>query len=411
MPQPAARVINCSLDYQSGLNIIVGTLTFPLNKPREDILNEHIRNLFPALDESVYLNCASVGPPPTIVLEAVKSQLRDVSLYGSTHYQDWVDTKSRARELIAKMLHVRTEQIAFMRNTSDGFATVANGLSWDQNDNIVTFAHEFPANYYPWRRIRDKYGAELRLCSEVEGRVDIDGLINLIDENTKIVAISAIQFSTGFRADLRRIGKRAREVDALFCVDIIQAFGASALDLPASLVDVASGAGHKWLFAPEGCGILYLSDRARMRVEPTLVGWISVDDPWDFSDYEQDYKPNALAWESGTGAASLFYGLEQSLILLSETGVEAIEAYLEDLTDFLCEIIPADKYQIASSRQPGDNSQIVCITNRAGLTSIEVSKQLEDEKIIVSARGPRLRISPHFFNNREDIEKLVENLP
>ncbi|MCB1024466.1 MAG: aminotransferase class V-fold PLP-dependent enzyme, partial [Acidobacteria bacterium] len=303
-------------------------------------MNEKIRELFPVLEDTVYLNCAAVGPLPTLSIDAVISQLRDVSLHGSTNYPKWIDTKNRSRAVIAGMLNVRPEQIAFMRNTSDGFATVANGLSWEKGDNIVTFANEFPANFYPWRRIRDKYGVELRLCSEKDGRIDMDEFISLIDENTKIVSISAVQFSTGFRADLEKIGIAARKVDALFCVDIIQAFGAIKLDLRSLKVDVASSAGHKWLISPEGCGILFLSDRARDRVEPTLVGWISVDEPWDFSDYEQNYKPNALAWESGTGCISLFYGLEQSLKLITECGELVIESYLTELSDYLCDLIP-----------------------------------------------------------------------
>lgn len=374
-------------------------------------MNESIRKLFPILEETVYLNCAAVGPLPSVSIEAVNRQLKDVSLHGSTNYREWVETKDRARELIASMLHVRSEQIAFMRNTSDGFATVANGLAWEKGDNIVTFAREFPANFYPWRRIRDKYDVELRLCPEHEGRIEIDEFIELIDLNTKVVSISAVQFSTGFRADLERIGAAAQKVDALFCVDIIQAFGAMPIDLPSQYVDVASSASHKWLFSPEGCGFLFLSDKARERVEPTLVGWISVDDPWDFSDYEQNYKPNALAWETGTGTSSLFYGLEQSLKLINETGEAAIESYLEELSDYLCEILPHQSYEIVSSRKKGEKSQIVCIVNKNGLTSNEVFKALERKKIVISARGPRIRIAPHFFNDHADIEKLVENLP
>jgi selenocysteine lyase/cysteine desulfurase len=339
------------------------------------------------------------------------SQLRDVSENGSTNYPKWVDTKNRARDIIAGMMNVKSEQVAFMRNTSDGFASVANGIDWNEQDNIVTFAHEFPANFYAWRRIRDKFGVELRLCPEIDGRIDLDEFIGLIDENTKLVSISAVQFSTGFRADIERIGKAARKVDALFSVDIIQALGTTPFDLPSQYVDIACGASHKWLCSPEGCGIIYLSDRARERVEPTLVGWISVGDPWDFSDYEQDYKPNALAWETGTGPSSLFYGVEQSLQILNKVGAAKIENYLEELTDHFCEILPDDRYEIVSSRKKGEKSQIVCMTNKNGIASEEVFRHLEERNIIISARGERIRVSPHFFNTHKDIEKLVENLP
>ena len=148
-------------------------------------MNENIRKLFPVLDQTVYLNCAAVGPIPINAIGAVNSQLRDVSLHGSTNYQEWVDTKDRVRKTIAGMLGVRAEQVAFMRNTSDGFATIANGLDWGPGDNVVTFAHEFPANFYAWRRLRDKFDVDLRLCGEREGRIDIEEFLNLIDSNTK----------------------------------------------------------------------------------------------------------------------------------------------------------------------------------------------------------------------------------
>lgn len=374
-------------------------------------MNQEIRRLFPALEKYSYLNSAAVAPLPTIAVEAVNRQLRDVAENGSLNYLDWINTKKRARQLIAEMLKVRAEQIAFMRNTSDGLATVANGLDWAEGENIVTYAREFPANFYPWRRIRDTIGVELRLCPERGGRIDTEEFIALIDGNTRLVSISAVQFASGFRADLERIGRAAREAGALFAVDIIQAFGTMPFDLEAQYVDVAAGASHKWLCSPEGCGILYLSDRARERIEPTLVGWISVDEPWDFEDYEQQWKPNALAWESGTGGASLFYGLEQSLKLLNQIGAENIENYLDELSDYLCELLAGKNYEIISSRAAGEKSQIVCVKNRGNLSSNEIAERLQNENVIVSPRGDRLRIAPHFFNNREDIERLIEVLP
>lgn len=374
-------------------------------------MNEQIRSLFSALKQLTYLNSAAVSPIPTTAIEAVNSQLVDVASHGSAHYTDWIDTKNRARALIAEMLHVQPHQIAFMRNTSDGFASIANGLPWQKGDNIVSYEREFPSNYYPWRRIRDEFGVELRLCPERDGRIDADEFLSLIDSDTKVVAISSVQYASGYKADLERIGKATRNVDALFCVDIIQGFGALPYDLPAQFVDVASGAGHKWLCAPEGCGMIYLSDRACERVKATFIGWISVETPWDFEDREQPFKPNALAWESGTGTSSLFYGLEQSLKLLHETGVERIEDHLMNLTDHLCDSLAGRDYEVVSSRATNERSQIVCIRHLNGLTSNQIAAQLESQNIIVSPRGDRVRIAPHFYNNLEDIERLLEVLP
>lgn len=374
-------------------------------------MNEAIRALFPITQNLVYLNSAAVSPMPTTAIEAINVQLADVAANGSAHYQDWVDTKSRARAIAAEMLAVRPDQIAFLRNTSDGFASIANGLPWKIGDNIVSFEREFPANFYPWRRVRDEFGVELRLCPERDGRIDLDELIALVDSNTKVVAISSVQYASGFNADLERIGRVARSVDALLCADIIQGFGAMPYDLPAQFVDAACGASHKWLCAPEGCGILYLSDRAHERVKPTLVGWISVETPWDFDDREQPFKSTALAWENGTGASALFYGLEQSLKLLNETGIGNIVRHLEVLTDHLCDSLGGKNYEIVSSRKPGEKSHIVCIRHRAGLTSNQIAEHLEAAKIIISPRGDRLRIAPHFYNNRDEIDRLVKALP
>ena len=375
-------------------------------------MNNDIRSQFPALADLAYLNSAAVSPIPRAAVDAVLSQLKDVSSHGSNHYPDWIATKNRARTLLAGMMNVRPDQVAFTRNTSDGFAAVANGIDWKPGDNIVSYSGEFPANFYPWRMARDRYGVELRLCGDAgEGRVDIDGLIESIDQNTRLVSISAIQFGSGYRADLERIGRAARAVDALFAVDVIQGLGAMAFDLPSQSVDIASGASHKWLCAPEGCGYLFLSDRAREMVEPSLVGWISVETPWDFADRDQPLKPNALALESGTGTSSLFYGLEQSLKLLTDTGLGRIEAHLDELSGELCDSLAGTNYEIVSSRRPGERSAIVCIRHRGGVSSDEIFEHLMKENVVVSSRNGIVRISPHFYNDRSDIGRLIDVLP
>ena len=373
-------------------------------------MNDVIRSLFPAAQNYTYLNSAAVSPLPVTAIEAINGQLTDVSAHGSRHYPAWVDTKNRARKLLASMLNVRDDQIAFMRNTSDGFASIANGIEWRAGDNIVSFANEFPANYYPWRRVRDAHGVELRLAAERAGRIDLDELIALIDTRTRVVAISSVQYASGFRASLEPLGRAARAVDALFCVDTIQGLGAHGYDLPGELVDVASGAGHKWLCGPEGCGYIYLSDRARERVKPTFVGWISVGTPWDFVDREQPFRTNALAWESGTACSSLFYGLEQSLTLLNDAGLANIERYLDELTGHLCDGLGGKPVEIVSSRAAGERSAIVCIRSTDGVDANTLAARLESEGIIVSPRGDRLRIAPHFYNDHDDIDRLLGSL-
>jgi cysteine desulfurase / selenocysteine lyase len=374
-------------------------------------MNQEIRKLFPALERTAYLNSAAVSPLPVTSVEAVVSQLKDVSLNGSENYPEWVATKDRARALIAEMLGVRSDEIAFMRNTSDSIASIAAGIDWAEGDNIVSFANEFPANYYPWRRVRDRYGVELRLCPERNGRIDQDEFISLIDANTKVIAISSVQFSSGFKADLERIGEAAHAANALFVVDIIQGFGATGYDLPSLNVDIAAGASHKWLCAPEGCGILYVSQKVRDLIDPVTVGWISVETPWDFDDREQEFRHSALAWESGTGPSALFYGLEESLKLPKQVGLTAIERHLDELTEYLCEKLAEKNYDIVSSRLPEERSAIVSMTHRGGIPALDIYHHLRDRNVIVSARGDRVRISPHFYNTAEDIDRLIASLP
>jgi cysteine desulfurase/selenocysteine lyase len=374
-------------------------------------MNDELRALFPVTGHAVYLNHAAVSPPPLTTIEAIQAQLRDVAEHGSINYRNWVATKERARSLVANMIGARPEQIAFMRNTSDGLSTIANGLRWRAGDNLVTFRNEFPSNIYPWLRLRESHGVEVRMCEERDGRIDLEEMIGLIDGKTRILAISQVQYASGFRADLERLARAARAHDALLVVDVIQAMGVLPTNVEAELIDVAAGAGHKWLLTPEGVGILYLSDRARDRIEPTLVGWTSVPDPEDYFNFDQRWNRGTLAWETGTAPTALIHGLEASLKLLTEVGIERIASYLEQLTDYLCDRLSQRDYQIVSSRRPDEKSQIVCIRHYGGLTPMALYAQLKQRNIITAPRGDRLRIAPHLYNTREEIDELVGKLP
>ena len=374
-------------------------------------MTPELRALFPITERAVYLNHAAVSPPPTTTVEAVEAQLRDVHQNGSLNFHSWLAVKERARELLAGLLGARPDQVAFMRNTSDALSTVANGLTWKGGDNIVTFSREFPSNIYPWLRVRDEFGVEVRMCEERDGRIDLDEFARLVDQNTRLISISHVQFASGFRADLERLGRLARQHDALLVVDVIQALGVVPIDVGAELVDVAAGAGHKWLLSPEGVGYLFLSDRARERIKPTLVGWVSVPDPEDYLNFEQGWNRGALAWETGTGPAALIHGFKASLDLLNQFGVARIARHLEELTDYLCERVREKPYEIVSSRAAGEKSQIVCIRHNGGLSAMALYARLKQENIITAPRGDRLRIAPHLYNSLDDINRLIEMLP
>jgi selenocysteine lyase/cysteine desulfurase len=374
-------------------------------------MTPELRALFPIAERSIYFNHAAVSPPPTTSIRAIEAQLRDVHENGSANFRDWLAVKEQARALLASLLGARPEQVAFVRNTSDALSTVANGLDWRAGDNIVTFSREFPSNIYPWLRVRDAFGVEVRMCEEHDGRIDFAELSSLIDHHTRIVAISHVQYASGFRMDLERLGRVARQHDALFIVDAIQALGVVPIDVDAEFVDVAAGASHKWLLAPEGVGYLYLSDRARERIQPTLVGWVSVPNPDDYLNFEQGWNRGALAWETGTGPTALIYGFKASIELLTRFGVQNVAKYLEELTDDLCERLAAKRYEVVSSRARGEKSQIVCIRHRDGLSAMSLYHQLNAKHIVTAPRLDRLRIAPHFYNTPHEVERFVDALP
>ena len=374
-------------------------------------MTPELRALFPITQRAVYLNHAAVSPPPTTTIQAVEAQLRDVHENGSLNFHSWLAVKEQARELLARLLGARREQVAFVRNTSDGLSTVANGLAWKPGDNIVTFRREFPSNIYAWLRLRDTRGVEVRMCEERDGRVDLNELESLIDDKTRLVAISHVQFASGFRADLGRLGRAARQHDALLVVDVIQSLGVRPMNVETELVDVAAGAGHKWLLTPEGVGYLYLSDRARERIQPTLVGWVSVPNPEDYANFEQGWNRGALAWETGTGPTALLHGFKASLDLIHQYGPARIANYLEELTDHLCDRIQTKQYEVVSSRERGEKSQIVCIRHCGNISAMSLYAHLKRQNIITAPRGDRLRIAPHLYNSFDEIDQLVEALP
>lgn len=374
-------------------------------------MNDELRALFPITKNAVYLNHAAVSPLSTPVVDAVNRQLHDISEHGSVNFRTWVATKERCRRRLASLMGARPEQIAFLRNTSDALSSIANGISWRSTDNIVTFRGEFPSNIYAWLRLRDTFGVEVRMCEERDGRVDPDELTGLIDENTRIVTISHVQYASGFRTGLAGIGRAARAVDALLVVDLIQSLGIQPVNVDDDLIDAAAWACHKWLMGPEGIGAIYLSDRARSRIEPTLVGWISVPDPENHVDHAQGWKPGALAWETGTGPSALFYGLEASLELLASFEPEQIRNYVSGLANYLAERLVEKSYRLISSREPGEESQIVCVWPKMGNTPYELFRMLKAKGIVTAPRGNGLRIAPHIYNIEADIDRLIEVLP
>jgi selenocysteine lyase/cysteine desulfurase len=373
-------------------------------------MNREIRSLFPITKNYVYLNHAAVSPPSIRVRDAMAGLIDDVVERGAVGYDDWLKTYERTREAAARLVNARSHEIAFMHNTSEAISTVANGIRWREGDTIVTSNVEFPSNFYPWMRIGQEHGVEMKLAPEREGRVEAEELLALVDDRTRVVAISWVQFSSGFRSDLRRIGQFCRERDIIFMIDAIQALGGLELDVERDSVDAFAADAHKYLLGPEGIALLYVSDRVIDRIRPTVVGWTSVKNYEKHLDYNLNYRDGARRFEYGTLNTAGVYGLGAALDLFLEVGPKKIEEYLLDLSDYLAERLSAKGYGVVSSRRRSEASAIVTCKHERH-TPKDLYWLLRSKNIITAPRAGRLRISPHFYNTREDIDALIEALP
>jgi selenocysteine lyase/cysteine desulfurase len=377
-------------------------------------MNDAIRRLFPITKNYIYMNHAGVSPLPGPSVEAMNRQALQVATHGTEAYNDWIAGIEKTREKIAKLVNAKPGEIAFMRNTSDGLSVIANGINWKSGDNVVTCDCEFPANIYPWMRF-ERDGVEVRMAHERQGRVEADELLSLIDGRTRVVAVSFVQFASGFRMDLERIGAVCRQRDVLFVVDAIQGLGALEFDVEKFHVDAFSADGHKWLLGPEGCAVMFVSERALDRIQPTVVGWMSVKN-WrdavagDRISYSLEYLDGAARFESGTLNAIGIHGLGASLDILLDVGIEKIETHVLALGDRLCEGLQSKGYEVTSSRRPQEASCIVC-TVKQGIAAHELAKHLAKNRIIVAARCGRLRFAPHVYNTFEEVETVVHSLP
>lgn len=372
-------------------------------------MTPEICSLFPVTENYVYLNHAAVAPISRPVYARMQEYMLDLLNNGLVHFPEWGEAVQRVRGLAAQLINADPGEIAFAPNTSSGLAYVANGIDWHEGENIVSADCEFPANVVPWRRVNREFGVELRTMRERDGRLDTDEILRLIDSRTRVVTLSFVEFASGFRNDLATVGRYCRERGVLFVVDAIQGLGALKLDVEACCIDALSADAHKFLLGPDGISILYISKLAMERIKPTVVGWMSVAKPFEFAS-DQPYAPNAKRFEPGALNTAGIVGLGASIELFLQIGLERIESYLIELGDYLCERVSEKGYQIVSSRREGEKSAVICCRHPRYSAS-DLYQILNDHRIITTPRLGRLRISPHLYNTREEVDRLIECLP
>ncbi len=364
------------------------------------------RDEFPVTRQWFYLNHAGIGPLAGRAAQRMGALAASVAASGDRQWPQRNDEAERVRALGARLLGARRPQeVAFVENTSTALSAVAEGLDWRPGDNVVGAAGDFPSNVYPWMHLADR-GVEYRVVAEREGRIDPAEVVAAIDGRTRAVALSWVQYATGFRHDLARIGAACRAADALFVVDAIQGLGALAFDVERDLVDVAAASAHKWLLGPEGIALLYVSDRVIERLRPTRSGWRSMRDMLAWTEFDVDWADGAKRLESGTLNTYGVHGLGGSLDLLLAAGAAAIEARVLALAERAAAGLTACGLRLAAPRRAGETSGIVTATHPTIAAQTLVDRLLE-QRIVTAARAGRLRIAPHFYNTEDEIDRCL----
>jgi cysteine desulfurase/selenocysteine lyase len=364
---------------------------------------------FPVTRECVYLNHAGVGPLSHRAATRMAMMAETVSRSGDRLWPDRMEEADRVRGLAARLLGAReSHEVAFVENTSTALSLVAEGLDWQPGDNVVGAALEFPSNVYPWMSLAAR-GVEYRRVEERDGRIDPDEILALLDSRTRMLALSWVQYASGFRSDLARLGRACRERSVLFVVDVIQGLGALPLDVEADFVDVAAASAHKWLLGPEGIALLYVSDRVVERLRPARSGWRSMRDPFQWTAYDLTWNQGARRFESGTLNAYGIVALGGSLEVLLRVGAEEIEPRVLALADLAARGLEGLGFSVVSSRRRGETSGIVTAVP-PGRTAQDLIKPLDQRGIVVAARAGRLRIAPHFYNTADEIERCLGEL-
>ena len=290
-----------------------------------DKLPQNWRAEFPVTETYIYMNHAGVAPLSRRVQAAMVGFLEDATLNGAVNATLWEEEAETCRNAAAQLLNAHTTEIAFMKNTTQGILIAANGIDWRLEDNVVTTAVEFPANVYPWWSLKERYGVQTRMVPEREGRIYVEDVVSAIDEHTRAVTISHVEFASGFRNDIQALGGICRERDIWFVVDAIQSLGAIEVNVKSANIDILAADGHKWLLAPEGAAVFYCADEKREHLINTNIGWASVVNPRDFLNYDLTQKPDATRFEEGSYNSVGLYGLRAAIELLLAVGIPAIE--------------------------------------------------------------------------------------
>ena len=380
----------------------------------EENIQELRQLFFPITRNCVYLNHAADGPLPSPVARTLYTYVDDSSNFGNVNFARWTEHERGAHRRMANMIRVRPDQVAMTASTGDGMMMIAGGLRWQHGDMIVSAECEFPSNVYPWLNLQEQ-GVQVHLVKMRENRVTIEDVLSSITERTRLVSLSLVEFSTGYRNDIAAIAHYCHERGIICGIDAAQALGALEIDVHMLDVDYLAAVSHKWLLSPHTTGILYVADDLQAQLHTARKGWFSVQAPYDFFNYDQPLKAGLARFEHSTPNGLPILGLDAALGIFEciDGGMPAVEERIVGLTSYASTALERLGYPVVSPQGDDERSGIVCFKlhpERQDISSQQLVDELASRNIHLAARGDVVRISPHFYNTLEEIDLLLNAL-
>jgi len=367
---------------------------------------EKIRQQFPITKNKAFLNHAAVSPSPKPVADAVRKCTDEFSNFGMASIE-WNDG---GKPFFAKLIGAKLQEIALAPNTSVGLNIAANVLHYPPGSKIVTTDLEYPSVVYPW--LRKSLGVKVHYVRNVNGKILLEDVEKAVDDDTVAVAVSHVEYVNGFRHNLRALSEIAHDHGAYLIVDAIQSAGAMQIDVKRDDVDFLASACYKWLLSPPGAGYLYVKEELIEKFEPPFLGWASVKqevfetiDFWDI--WSVKLSETASRFETGSPSFLSFMGATEALKMLLDFGIENVERRILKLTGHLIESVKDLGLELQTPEEPQCRSGIV---NFKIDKPQEVAEKLNKKGIVVSARAHGIRVSPHFYNTEEEIDRLIEEI-
>jgi cysteine desulfurase/selenocysteine lyase len=363
---------------------------------------------FPLLPDICYLNHAAVAPWPRRASEAVKRFAEENATMGAHRYPQWLRVEVALREQLRALLNApHTDDIALLKNTSEGLSVVAHGLEWQAGDNIVISNEEFPSNRIVWESLRDRgvvvHEADLHAADSPE-----EALLAQVDARTRLLAISSVQYASGIRLDLQRLGDACHEQGILYCIDAIQSLGALPMDVQALHADFVAADGHKWLLGPEGVAVFYCRAGVREQLQLHQYGWHMIEHAGDFDRREWQVARSARRFECGSPNMLGIHALHASLSLLLELGMETVERGVLDNAAYLLERLGSLKHVDLITPAAADrHAGIVTFRHRRADAQL-LGQYLTERGVVCAQRGGGIRLSPHFYIKKDKLNYVIK---